>query len=213
MPFMEECLDWPLSKVLPILQHRIMDGSTYHGIPTLKNPLDFWIYQEILWETRPDIVIEIGNYHGGSALALAHFCDSLGAGKIIGVDTTHDNIDPRVRAHPRITLITGDANDMRSAVEHLVQRNQSVMVIEDSAHTYEHTLKVLEAYSPLVGAGKYFIVEDSICHHGLDVGPKPGPYEAVEAFVSVNKGFIVDRAREAYGITWNPKGYLKRIAG
>ena len=141
MSFMEECLNWPLSKVLPILQRRIMDGSTYHGIPTLKNPLDFWIYQEILWETRPDIIIEIGNYHGVSALALAHACDSLGSGKIVGVDTTHDNIDPRVRAHPRITLITGDANDVRSGVERLVGRNQSVMVIEDSAHTYEHTLK------------------------------------------------------------------------
>src|SRR5215831_15949000 len=195
MPFMEECLDWPLSRVLPILQRRIMQGSTYQGIPTLKNPLDFWIYQEILWETRPEIIIEIGNFHGGSALALAHACDNLGAGRVIGIDATHDNIDPRVAVHPRMTLITGDANEMYSVVERHVGGNRSVMVIEDSAHTYENTLNLLRTYSPLVGVGKYFIVEDSICHHGLDVGPTPGPYEAVEAFVGMNEQFTVDRTK------------------
>jgi cephalosporin hydroxylase len=211
MPFMEDCMDWPLSRMLPVLQRRIMEGSTYHGIPTLKNPLDFWIYQEILWETRPDFIVEIGNFHGGSALALAHACDAIGRGRIIGVDTTHDGIDAQVRAHSRITLLTGDACGMVARVKSHVGGNTNVMVIEDSAHTYDNTLKVLEAYSPLVGAGHYFIVEDSICHHGLDVGPDPGPYEAVEEFVRVNRSFAVDRSREAYCITWNPKGYLKRV--
>jgi len=84
MPYMEDCLDWPLSTVLPLLQQRIMEGSSYHGIPTMKSPLDFWIYQEILWETRPAFIIEIGNLYGGSTLALAHACDALGKGKIIG---------------------------------------------------------------------------------------------------------------------------------
>lgn len=211
MPFMEACMDWPLSRMLPVLQRRIMEGSTYHGIPTLKNPLDFWTYQEILWETQPDFIIEIGNFKGGSALALAHACDAIGRGKIVGVDTTHEGIHPQVRAHPRITLLTGDACGVLARVENLVGGNTNVMVIEDSAHTYENTLKVLQAYSPLVGAGHYFIVEDGICHHGLDVGPDPGPYEAAEEFVRADKNFVVDRSREAYCITWNPKGYLKRV--
>src|SRR5262245_46948389 len=212
MPFMEECLDWPLSKVLPMLQQRIMEGSKYHGIPTLKSPLDFWIYQEILWETRPEFIIEIGNFHGGSALALAHACDALGQGQIIGIDTIDHRIDPRVRAHSRITLLTGDACEVYPAVERMLGSNRKVMVIEDSAHTYENTLSVLETYSRLVGTGMYFIVEDGICHHGLEVGPKPGPYEAVETFVESNKDFVVDRSKEGYCVTWNPKGYLKRVA-
>jgi cephalosporin hydroxylase len=211
MPFMEECRDWPMSKVLPVLQQRIMEGSTYHGIPTLKSPLDFWIYQEILWETRPEFIVEIGNFMGGSALALAHACDALDKGKVIGVDTMHDKVHPSVKAHPRIALLTGDATDMFPAVEHMLEGSRSVMVIEDSAHTYDNTLKVLENYSAIVGFGNYFIVEDTICHHGLEVGPSPGPYEAVEAFVRVNDTFVVDRTKEAYCITWNPKGYLKRI--
>src|SRR5215475_7796746 len=109
MPFMEESLNWPLSKVLPAIQQRIMNGSMYHGIPTLKIPLDFWIYQEILWETRPEFIIEIGNYQGGSALALAHACDAIGSGRIIAIDTIHERIDPVARAHPRIKFLTGDA--------------------------------------------------------------------------------------------------------
>ena len=211
MPFMEESLQWPLSRVLSIMQERIMDGSKYHGIPTLKSPLDFWIYQEILWDTKPEVVIEIGNYRGGSILALAHLCDALGTGRIIGVDATHDGIDPRVRAHPRVTLLTGDACESLPAVERALAGASDVMVIEDSLHTCENTLNVLESYSPLVGIGKYFIVEDGICHHGLDVGPQPGPYEAVEMFLGQNPNFVIDRTREAYGVTWNPKGYLKKV--
>jgi cephalosporin hydroxylase len=59
--------------------------------------------------------------------------------------------------------------------------------------------------------GGYFIVEDGICHHGLEIGPSPGPYEAVETFVAERSEFEIDRSREAFGITWNPKGYLKRV--
>lgn len=61
--------------------------------------------------------------------------------------------------------------------------------------------------------GDYFIVEDGICHHGLPIGPKPGPYEAVEAFVKENADFDLDRDRESFLITWNPKGYLRRTGG
>jgi cephalosporin hydroxylase len=212
MPFMEESLDWPLSRMLPVLQEQIMERSTYHGIPTLKNPLDFWMYQQILWENRPDVVIEIGNYCGGSTLSLAHACDAIGKGRIIGVDTDHDRVPPEVRAHPRITLFTGDASEMLPTVEDSLQSYEQVMVIEDSAHTYENTLKVLEGYAHLVGVGQYFVVEDGICHHGLDVGPQPGPYEAVETFVTLKDNFLVDRDREGYCITWNPKGYLKKVS-
>ena len=212
MTFMEEALDSPLSRVLPIMQKRIMEISTYHGIRTLKNPLDLWVYQEILWESKPDFIIEIGNFYGGSTLALAHMCDLIGNGRILAVDSCHDHIVRQAREHPRVSLFTGDACAMLPQVKAAIPPDSSVMVIDDSAHSYEHTLKVLENFADLVGVGNYFIVEDGICHHGLDVGPQPGPYEAVEAFIRSNKSFIVDRDRENFGITWNPKGYLKKIA-
>jgi len=68
----------------------------------------------------------------------------------------------------------------------------------------------LRSYSVLIKPGDYLIVEDSICHHGLSVGPEPGPYEAIETFVNENSDFEIDRSRESFLITWNPKGYLRR---
>jgi cephalosporin hydroxylase len=209
--YMEENLNLPVKQILNIIQNRITTKSTYFGVKAAKNPLDAWIYQEILFETKPDVIIEIGNLFGGGALALAHFCDILGKGKVIGLDIDHSKISPVVRKHLRITLMQGDACALYDKVLALISPEDKVLVIEDSSHTYENTFKVLRTYSPLIKPGLYMIVEDSICHHGLDVGPAPGPYEAIERFVAENENFIIDRSKEEFLITWNPKGYLKRI--
>lgn len=211
MNYMENSLDLPLRDVLQIMQDRKMSQSTYFGIKTLKSPIDFWIYQEIFFETKPDFIIEVGNFFGGNALALAHMCDCLGRGQVIGLDLSHNNVPEIVKQHPRITLIAGDACKSFESVKALIEETNSVMVIEDSSHTFENTLNVLNTYSQLVKPGGYFIVEDGICHHGLDVGPNPGPYEAIEVFVEQNKNFEIDRGKESFLITWNPKGYLKRV--
>ncbi|MBX3083070.1 MAG: class I SAM-dependent methyltransferase [Anaerolineae bacterium] len=208
---MEQHLETPLHKVLAVIQDRTVMHSSYFGIQTQKHPYDFWVYQELLFELQPDVIVEIGNLRGGSILALAHLCDNLGKGRLIGVDISHAHIAPIVRAHPRITLIEGDACAMFEAVSHLITPADSVLVIEDSSHTFDNTLNVLNTYAPLIKVGGYFIVEDSICHHGIEVGPNPGPYEAIDAFLAMHWNFQSDRSREAFMITWNPKGYLKRI--
>ena len=210
MRFLEDRLDAPLREVLPVMQDSIMNGTTYFGIRTLKSPIDAWIYQEIVFETRPDVIVEIGNFHGGSLLALAHLCDAIGHGRVIGVDLSHHLVPEPVRNHPRVTLIAGDACESFAQVQQLIEANERVLVIEDSAHTFDNTLQVLRLYAPLVKPGGYFIVEDGICHHGLDVGPNPGPYEAIDAFLRENADFESDRGRERFLLTWNPKGYLKR---
>jgi cephalosporin hydroxylase len=209
--FMEELLDLPLREVLARMQDRILTQTTYFGIPALKNPLDHWIYQELIHQTRPDVIIEIGNAQGGSTIALAHLCDLMDHGRVIGLDLSHQAVPEHVRRHPRITFITGDACQSFAAVTKLILVSDRVLVIEDSAHTYAGTLQVLRTFSPLVQPGGYFIIEDSICHHGLEAGPQPGPYEAIETFLLENKNFVSDRSRESFFITWNPKGYLKRI--
>ncbi len=209
---MEACLDEPLRNILALMQQRIVEQTTYFGVPALKSPLDYWVYQEIITETRPDIIVEIGNRFGGSTLALAHLCDSLGAGQVIGVDITHELVPDLVRQHPRIRLIEGDACTRFNDVLQLCPADARVLVIEDSAHTYAHTLNVLRTYSQLVKVNDYFIVEDGICHHGVEVGPKPGPMEAVETFIGERTDFEIDRQRESFVITWNPKGYLRRVA-
>lgn len=211
MTHMEESLNLPLHQVLQMMQARIVGSTYYFGVQTLKNPLDFWVYQELLFELRPDVIVEIGNRYGGSSLALAHFCDLMGNGRIIGVDICHNDISEIVRHHSRITLIEGDACEVFSNVRSLISPNESVFIIEDSSHAYENTLNVLNTYSPLVKAGGYFVVEDGICHHGLDLGPSPGPFEAIETFVASQSSFVIDRKRENFIITWNPKGFLLRV--
>ena len=210
MTFIEDSLNTTLEHYLPLLQNRILESTTYFGVKTLKNPLDFWVYQELIYQQKPDVVIEFGNNWGGSTLALAHLLDQLQNGRIVGVDIDQSKISSLVREHPRISLIESRATDCYDEISKRIGENERTLIIEDSSHTYENTLAVLRMYSPLVKPGGYFIVEDSICHHGLEVGPKPGPFEAIETFTSTNLEFEIDREKESFLITWNPKGFLKR---
>jgi cephalosporin hydroxylase len=209
---MEENLEMPVGELLQLMQERIVRGrSSYFGIHTLKSPLDLWVYQEIIFEKRPDVLLEIGNYHGGSALALAHMLDQLDHGRIIAVDRDQARVDPQARNHPRITWIESDAVAANDQVRALLKDGEKVMVLEDSKHSYDNTLAVLRTYQDLVPPGQYFVIEDSIGHHGLDFGPSPGAYEAIEAFIEENENFAIDRSRESFMITWSPKGFLLRI--
>lgn len=208
--YMEENLDMPLGKVLSIIQSRIMTRTTYFGVRAFKSPTDYWVYQEIIFEIQPDVIIEIGNADGGGILFLAHICDLLGKGKVLGIDLSHDHVPEHIKQHPRVTLIEGGACRSFDRVRKRISIEESVLVIEDSSHTYDNTLNILRKYAPLIKPGGHFIVEDGICHHGLPFGPMPGPYEAVETFVKENTDFYIDRSRESFLITWNPKGYLRR---
>jgi cephalosporin hydroxylase len=207
---MEDNLDLPIREGLARMQARIMTATTYFGVQTLKCPLDFWVYQEILFDTKPDVIVEIGIHRGGSTLALAHLCDRLGKGAVVGCDRSLRNVAPVVRDHPRISLVEGAACASFDEVTRRIPRGGEVLVIEDSSHTYENTLAVLRLYASLIKPGGYFIIEDGICHHGLAVGPSPGPYEAIETFLAEDARFEADRSRESFFITWNPNGYLRR---
>lgn len=199
-----------LAATLTVMQARIVSDTSYCGIKTMKNPLDFWVYQELIWDLKPDVVVEVGNLHGGSAAALADFMIKCGGGDVIAVDIDHSRIHDLARSRSNIDWIEGDATSLFPEVQERVG-NRTCLVIEDSLHSYENTLSVLKHYSQLVSEGSYMIVEDTICHHGLDVGPNPGPFEAVETFLQQTEVFEVDASRESWGITWNPSGYLRRI--
>jgi cephalosporin hydroxylase len=211
MKYLEDNLDMPIKDLLNIMQNRCVYNTKYFGIPTIKSPIDFWLYQEIIFQTKPDIIVEIGTYYGGSTLGLAHIFDNMNQGCVIGIDIDHRKVALEVKEHPRIELITADACEAFNEIKQRISDHEKVLIIEDSSHEFENTLNILRTYSPLISPGGYFIVEDSICHHGLAVGPKPGPYEAIEQFVSEKNNFIIDRSREDFLITWNPKGFLKHI--
>lgn len=190
-------------------------NTRWMGIPTQKLPLDLWIYQEILHETRPDLIIESGTSSGGSALYLAHVCDALGKGRIITIDIEERPGRPR---HDRITYLTGSStsDEIASEIHREVEDGSTrAMVILDSDHSEAHVAAELSIYWSLVAPGCYLIVEDTVIGHPVRRrrGTEPGPMEAVEKFLR-GKGrnrFVPDREREKLMVTFNPKGYLRRV--
>lgn len=184
-------------------------NTSWLGVPMQKCPLDLFVYQEIIYETRPAVIVETGTAAGGSALFLATLCDLLGQGEVITVD-----IEDRCQAqHPRITRLLGSSTDPAIVARIGEQvRGRPAMVVLDSDHSKAHVLAELEAYSPLVPVGHYLVVEDTNIH-GHPVGWRygPGPAEAVREFLCRRDDFIVDRGREKHLLTFNPGGFLRRI--
>jgi len=185
-------------------------GSTsWLGVPMQKCPLDLFVYQEIIYETRPAVIVETGTAAGGSALFLASLCDLLGQGEVITVD-----IEDRCQVqHPRMTRLLGSSTDP-AVVARIGQqvRGRPAMVVLDSDHSKEHVLAELRAYSPLVPVGFYLIVEDTNIH-GHPVGWRygAGPSEAIAEFLRQCDAFVVDRRCEKHLLTFNPGGFLRRI--
>jgi cephalosporin hydroxylase/ADP-heptose:LPS heptosyltransferase len=177
-----------------------------------KCPLDLWIYQEILHQVRPEVIVEVGTAGGGTALFLADMCDIIGRGRVITIDI-QDVVNPPL--HPRISYLKGDSTspEMLRQVRAGIGKNDPVLVILDSDHTMSHVLKELRAYSEMVTPGSYLIVEDTnINGHPVLPDFGPGPMEAVEAFLAENAEFAVDESREKFLLTQNPRGYLKKKA-
>lgn len=184
--------------------------ATWLGAQALKNPLDLWVYQEIMFETRPELVIETGTYRGGSAYFLASMCDLLGAGEVVSIDVEPARDDYPV--HPRLTYLAGRSSTDPEVVAHVsgLAAGKPVLVVLDSDHSQAHVEAELDAYTPLVPVGCYVIVEDSnIGRIRKDL--LPGPLEAIEAFLARTEAFEIDREREKFLITFNPSGYLKRV--
>jgi cephalosporin hydroxylase len=183
------------------------------GVPALKCPMDLWVYQEILFRSRPEVIVETGVKHGGSALYLASVCDLIGEGRIVSVDITLTNLAPSVRKHPRIELLEGSstATEIYQTIEARC-KNRRTMVILDSDHTAQHVQEELRLYAPLVTPGCYLICEDTnINGHPVFPSFGPGPYEAVQEFLSANRNWQVDKECEKLLVTFNPSGYLKRV--
>lgn len=186
-------------------------GNTlWKGVPTLRCPLDLWLYQEIMHDTRPDLIVETGTASGGGALYLASLCELMQHGHVVSIDLRHP---PTLPKHPRLAYLTGSsvAADIVGNVQARCKNAKQVLVILDSDHTMPHVLAELRAYAPLVPVGGYLIVEDTIVNgHPLRAEFGPGPMEAVEQFLEENPDWTIDRSKEKFLLTFNRNGYLKR---
>jgi cephalosporin hydroxylase len=190
---------------------RTWKNTYWLGVPVQKCPLDLWIYQEILWKVRPDVIIETGTYDGGSAYFLAHICDMVGKGRVVTID-----IEPRPERpqHPRLQYMLGSSTnpDVVASVRQGLDAADVVLVILDSDHSAAHVSSELRTYWDLVSPGSYLIVEDTNIN-GNPILPDfgPGAKEAVDAFMTENKDFVLDQEMEKFFMTFNPGGYLRRV--
>lgn len=194
-----------------LTSRRTWRNTFFLGVPVAKCPLDLWVYQELVHEVRPDLIVETGTAHGGSALYMATLCDLVGRGRVVSVDVVARENLPE---HPRVSYVVGSSvkPETFARVKSHVRPGETVLVVLDSDHTREHVLAELRLYGELVTSGSYLIVEDTNIHgrpvlrsHG------PGPAEAVEEFLARDPRFRVDESREKFYMTFNPGGYLKRL--
>lgn len=182
------------------------------GVRVLKCPLDLWVYQELISEIRPDYIIETGTAFGGSALYMAHVCDQFDRGRILTVDL-EERPGHTPPEHERIEYITGSSTDAEVVNRIRERLDGTVMVILDSDHSYSHVIEEMRIYGEMVTPGSYMIAEDSNVN-GNPVYPNfgAGPMEAIEKFTTETEEFEVDKSRQKFFMTFNPRGYLQKKA-
>jgi cephalosporin hydroxylase len=192
------------------------DGGTWNrmawlGHPLLKNPLDLWIYQELIASTKPDLIIETGTFCGGSALFLAGVCEMLGTGEVISADIAAEETPE----HPRVTYLAGSsvADDVVAVMRERAEGRRTMLIL-DSDHRAPHVAAELAVLSPLVSPGCYLVVEDTnVNGHPVLPDHGPGPMEALLDFLPTHPEFSPDRDLEKFLFTFNPNGYLLRSDG
>jgi len=197
---------------------------TWLGRPIIQFPQDIIAMQEIIWQVKPDLIIETGIAHGGSLIFYASMLELLGNnGQVLEIDIDireHNRVE--IEKHPmykRITMIEGSSIDENVVqnVRDFAKDKKKVLVALDSMHTHDHVLKELELYSPLVTKGSYIVVFDTIIEDmPKDFFPdRPwskgnNPKTAVWEFMKNNDRFEIDKKIEnKLLITVAPDGYLK----
>jgi cephalosporin hydroxylase len=212
------------------------------GRPIIQYPQDMVAIQELVWQVRPDLIIETGIAHGGSLilsasmLALLDMCDAIESGatmdprsskrKVLGIDIdirSHNRA--AIEAHPlasRIEMIQGSSID-RGVIDQaaaIASRHKKVLVCLDSNHTHDHVLAELAGYASLVTVGSYCVVFDTFVedmpHKFFPDRPWDvgnNPKTAVKSFLQTHPEFAVDRDMEhKLMVTVAPDGFLKRVA-
>ena len=184
---------------------------SYRGVKAVRCPFDYLIYQMIISEIKPDLVIEIGTRKGGGAYYIADLLDNIGRGIVHTIDIL-DEVEPIVKEHKRIEFFV---NGWAEYDINLAKTYDKIMVIEDASHLYEDTIGALKKFHELVTVGSYFIVEDGIINElGLEKKYNGGPLRAIREFLPDHPEYVVERKWcDMFGTnaTFNVNGYLKKI--
>jgi len=209
-----------------LTRQRYVYNFTWLGRPIIQLPQDVLAVQEIIWQVRPDLIVETGIAHGGSLVHSASLLELLGGdGLVVGVDVDIRPHNRReIEGHPlgrRIRLIEGSSTDASvvATVRELALGRRAVLVMLDSDHTHAHVLRELELYAPLVTRGSYLIVFDTLIEDlpdelfaGRRWGKGDNPKTAVWQFLKTTDRFEIDaRVAGKLLLTCAPDGYLRCV--
>ena len=219
----QKSLDW----MLHADKYKYTYNYTWLGRPIIKFPSDIVATQQIVWDVKPDLIIETGIAHGGSLILSASLLELIGGqGRVLGIDIDiREHNRKEIEAHPmmkRIDMIEGSSvgDDVMARVRAAAAKAKCVMVFLDSLHTHDHVLKELELYAPLVSVGSYMVLPDTFIEYfpkGYYANDRPwdvgnNPMTALRAFLEKNKDFEIDRELcNKLMITEAFDGYLRRV--
>ena len=208
------------------LRRKYTYNFTWLGRPIIQMPQDIVGLQEIIWEVKPDLIIETGIAHGGSLIFSASMLELIGGnGKVLGIDIDiRQHNRQEIEQHSlfkRIEMIQASSisDETAQAVFKIAADYEHIMVVLDSNHTHAHVKKELELYSPLVSVSSYLVVLDTFIE---DLPPDSFPDRpwnigdnsktAVVEFLEENNNFEIDKNIEnKLLLTSAPSGFLKRI--
>jgi cephalosporin hydroxylase len=198
---------------------------TWMGRPIIQYPQDMIAMQEIIWELKPDLIIETGIAHGGSIIYYASILELIGKGEVLGIDIDIREYNRKeIENHPmskRIHMLQGSAisDEIIEQVKPFAAGKKTIMVCLDSNHTHAHVLKELELYSPFVTVGSYLVAFDTIVEdlpadlyadRPWSVGDNPKT--AVYEFLKNNDDFVINKEIDnKLLVSVAPDGYMKRI--
>lgn len=203
-------------------QHRISYEPTWLGIRIIQLPEDMVMMQELLYTVRPDLIVETGVAHGGSAVFYASICELLGKGRVLSIDVEiRKHNRAAIESHPlsrRITLIEGSSTSdaVLGEVRSHVRPGSRVLVVLDSNHSYAHVRDEMARYASLVSPGSYLVVFDGVMERLTDAPAgsaswaTDNPATAIREFLGAHEQFEVDPHYNRLGVSYCPSGFLKR---
>lgn len=218
-----------------LIRTNFVKNFTWMGVPILQYPTDMMVMQELIYDVKPDLVIETGTAFGGSALFYASILVNIDPqASVISIDIDHRSHTRKVvndsYLEPRIALIQSDSTNpkIKPIIEAIlnmiaIQRDRKprVIVCLDSNHTADHVFKEMELYAKFVQVGGYMVVFDTAIEYFMKEQPKdrpwgPGnnPMIAVHEYMrKYPNQFVMDANLESRAvITGAPGGWLRRIA-
>lgn len=223
-PLAKRKFNWVIKKFNPPGWNKIMDKEkkdelhnyfyknihlkrrdpTWRGIKIIKMPTDLILYQQAIWENKPDFIIDSGTAFGASALMFADFLEMTGKGQVISIDKENRGRP----SHPRVRYITGNSVDKEviKQVKEII-KDKTVMVVLDSDHSRQHVKWELYYYSKIVTKDQYLVIEDCYDRHSKIGGPK----EAKDWFLKTYKGFKQTNIDEQFLVGFTREGWLKKL--